>query len=93
MTSSRPLSTDTATFERLAREALDRLPEPFQDHLADVVIRIEEFADDETLDAMDLDDRWELTGRPANDRAVGLGDRRYAADDHTLPRAAAARDA
>jgi predicted Zn-dependent protease with MMP-like domain len=74
MTSSRPLSTDTATFERLAREALDRLPEPFQDHLADVVIRIEEFADDETLDAMEIDSRWALTGlyhgRPMTEQSV-----------------------
>lgn len=68
------MSTDTATFERLAREALDRLPAPFQDHLADIVIRIEEFADDETLDAMEIDSRWELTGlyhgRPMTEQSV-----------------------
>jgi predicted Zn-dependent protease with MMP-like domain len=57
-----PPSSDTATFERLAREALDRLPAPFREHLGDVVIRIEEFADDETLDVMEIDDPWELTG-------------------------------
>ena len=62
MTSSTPLSTDVATFERLAREALDRLPEPFSQHLADIVIRIEEFADEETLDALAIDSRWSLTG-------------------------------
>ena len=68
------MPTDTAAFERLAREALDRLPEPFRDHLADVVIRIEEFADDETLDAMDIADRWGLTGlyhgRPLTEQSV-----------------------
>jgi predicted Zn-dependent protease with MMP-like domain len=67
-------SPDAATFERLAREALDRLPDPFRDHLADIVIRVEEFADDETLDAMEIDDAWELTGlyhgRPLSEQSV-----------------------
>ena len=45
MTRRIPLPTDTATFERLAREALDRLPVPFQGHRADIVIRIVDFAD------------------------------------------------
>jgi predicted Zn-dependent protease with MMP-like domain len=69
-----PLSTDVATFERLAREALDRLPAPFRDHLVDIVIRIEEFADDETLDATAIDDAWDLTGlyhgRPLSEQSV-----------------------
>jgi predicted Zn-dependent protease with MMP-like domain len=65
---------DTAMFERLAREALDRLPAPFREHLDDIVIRVEEFADDETLDAMDIEDAWELTGlyhgRPVGEQSV-----------------------
>lgn len=65
---------DTAVFERLAREALDRLPAPFREHLDDIVIRVEEFADDETLDAMDIEDAWELTGlyhgRPVGEQSV-----------------------
>lgn len=68
------LSPDTATFERLAREALDRLPEPFSDHTGDIVIRVEEFADAETLDALDIDDRWDLTGlysgRPLSEKSL-----------------------
>lgn len=67
-------SPSAATFERLAREALDRLPEPFRAHVGDVVIRIEEFADAETLDAMGLDDPWELTGlyhgRPLSEQSI-----------------------
>jgi predicted Zn-dependent protease with MMP-like domain len=67
-------SSDVATFERLARESLDRLPEPFSEHLADIVIRIEEFADAETLDEMEIDDRWDLTGlyhgRPLSEQSV-----------------------
>lgn len=69
-----PHSTDAATFDRLAREALARLPEPFRGHLADIVIRVEEFADGETLDAMEIDDPWELTGlyhgRPLSEQTV-----------------------
>jgi predicted Zn-dependent protease with MMP-like domain len=65
---------DTAVFERLAREALARLPAPFREHLDDIVIRVEEFADDETLDAMDIEDAWELTGlyhgRPVGEQSV-----------------------
>ncbi|MFA7604018.1 MAG: metallopeptidase family protein [Novosphingobium sp.] len=67
-------SPDTAMFERLARAALDALPEPFRDYLGDVVIRVEEFADAETLDVMGIDDPWELTGlyhgRPLSEQSV-----------------------
>jgi predicted Zn-dependent protease with MMP-like domain len=75
-TMSQPLppSVDVATFERLAREALERLPAPFHEHLSDIVIRIEEFADAETLDEMAIDDRWDLTGlyhgRPLSEQSV-----------------------
>jgi predicted Zn-dependent protease with MMP-like domain len=53
---------DTATFERLAHRAVSGLPAQFRQHLDGVRVRIEEFADDETLDALGLDDVWELTG-------------------------------
>ena len=48
--------------EAVARAALNRLPEAFAKHLADVVFLIEDFADDETLDAMGIEDPFELTG-------------------------------
>ena len=38
--------------EAIARRALDALPEPFADSLGDVVLLVEEFADDATLDAI-----------------------------------------
>lgn len=67
-------STDVAAFERLACKALDSLPAPFREHLADIVIRIEEFADDETLDAMDIESEWDLTGlyqgRPVGEQSI-----------------------
>jgi predicted Zn-dependent protease with MMP-like domain len=48
--------------ERLARAAIARIPEPFASHLADVVLIVEDFADDETLDAMGIEDPFDLTG-------------------------------
>ena len=48
--------------EALARAALARLPEPFSSHLGDIVLRVEDFADDETLAALGIEDPFELTG-------------------------------
>ena len=48
--------------EAIARRALLSLPEPFASHLRDVVLLVEEFVDDETLDAMGIEDPFDLTG-------------------------------
>lgn len=48
--------------EAIARRTMAALPDPFASHLADVVLLIEDFADDETLQAMDIDDPFDLTG-------------------------------
>ena len=74
---------DAAAIEGLARAALARIPEPFAGYLADVVLIVEEFADDETLDAMGIEDPFELTGlyhgRPVGEKSAwesgGLPDR------------------
>ena len=62
--------------EAIARRALRSLPEPFAGHLRDVVLLIEEFADDETLDAMGIEDPFDLTGIyegiPLTERSVDL---------------------
>lgn len=50
------------TIEQMARAALARIPEPFAGYLADVVLIVDELADDATLDALDIDDPLELTG-------------------------------
>ncbi|WP_046348781.1 metallopeptidase family protein [Sphingomonas changbaiensis] len=64
---------DLAQIEQLARAALERLPPAFRAHLADVVIRIDDFADDATLDEMGIDDPFALTGlysgRPIGDKS------------------------
>ncbi len=51
-----------AEFEAEARAVLARLPEQFRLPLADVVLRVEEFATREQLSAVGMTDRWELTG-------------------------------
>jgi predicted Zn-dependent protease with MMP-like domain len=53
---------DAAAFEALAHAAFARIPEPFARHLEGVRVTVEEFADEETLAALGLDDAWELTG-------------------------------
>ncbi|MFN3930472.1 MAG: metallopeptidase family protein [Brevundimonas sp.] len=49
-------------FARLAREAFDALPEPFRSLAGDVVIRIDDFADEEILAGFGMEDPFELTG-------------------------------
>ncbi len=48
--------------EAIARRTLDALPEPFAASLPDIVLLVEEFADEETLQAMGIDDPFDLTG-------------------------------
>lgn len=67
--------------ERLARAALARIPEPFASHLADVVLIVEEFADDETLDSLGIEDPFDLTGL-YHGRPIG---EKSAFDSGTLP--------
>jgi predicted Zn-dependent protease with MMP-like domain len=53
---------DAAAIERLAEAAVARLPAQFREHLANVVLRIEDFADDKVLDEMGIEDPFELSG-------------------------------
>ena len=53
---------NASDFESLARAAFARIPEPFAKHLGGIRVIVEEFADDATLDALEIDDAWELTG-------------------------------
>lgn len=53
----------TATqMRQMAEQALADLPPQFRDKLEGVVLRIEDFATDEQLAAVDLIDPWELSG-------------------------------
>lgn len=62
MTRSFGIAPSLTEIEHLARAALARLPQPFRDHLGAVRLVIEEFADEETLNAMGIADPFELTG-------------------------------
>jgi predicted Zn-dependent protease with MMP-like domain len=51
-----------ADFAVIAGHALANLPPPIRAAVGDVQIRVEEFADDETLGALGIEDPFELTG-------------------------------
>ncbi len=51
-----------AEIETLAQAAVERLPEIFRRHLASVVLRVEDFPDEEVIAAMELESEWELLG-------------------------------
>lgn len=59
---------------QLAQSAIARLPRQFRDHLADVALRVDDFADDETLHSLDIDSAWDLTGlyhgRPLTEQSI-----------------------
>jgi len=48
--------------EAMAREALATIPEALRQHIGDVVIRIDEFPDEETCRAMELESEFDLLG-------------------------------
>lgn len=56
------LAPSAAEFEHIAQEALARMPAEFTAHVADIIIEIEDFADDELLTQMGIDNPFELTG-------------------------------
>ena len=56
------LPPDAETIETIARATIAGLPPAFREHLGDVVLLVEDFADDETLDALGIDDPYDLTG-------------------------------
>ncbi len=51
-----------AEFEAAARAVLARLPAMFRDQVADIVLRVDDFATAEQLALVGIADRWELTG-------------------------------
>jgi len=63
-----------AEFERLARMALANMPPQISAELQDVVLKIEEFASFEQLDAVGIANKWHLSGlyegRPLPDRSI-----------------------
>jgi predicted Zn-dependent protease with MMP-like domain len=62
MGSGQTYAPDAAAIERLAEAAIARLPERFRRHLAGVVLRIDDFAADEVLDSLGVEDPFEISG-------------------------------
>ena len=60
--------------EAHARRVIARLPAEFRAHLGDIVLIVEEFADDETLAALGIDHPLDLSGlyhgRPIGEKSV-----------------------
>jgi predicted Zn-dependent protease with MMP-like domain len=65
---------DADAIEAIARAAMARLPDAFRAHLDGVVLQVEEFADEEVLEEMGIDDPFALsglyTGRPIGMKSV-----------------------
>ena len=65
--------------ERLAREEFDRLPREFRDTCGDIVFRLQDYPDDDVLDAMETESPFEITG-------LFVGQELGAQDANPMPR-------
>ncbi|MBO9575833.1 MAG: metallopeptidase family protein [Sphingobium sp.] len=65
---------DAAVIEQIARAAVAAMPDLFRQHLDGVAVHVEEFADRETLDSLDIASPWGLLGvyqgRPMTERSI-----------------------
>lgn len=61
--------------EAMALTAFERLPAEFRTHLGAVVLQVEEFADEETLASLGIEDPFELSGIyegiPLHEKSIG----------------------
>ncbi|MBO9710928.1 MAG: metallopeptidase family protein [Caulobacter sp.] len=62
MTWTDRLAPSLDDFAALARQAFDDLPADFRRQVGDVVFRVDDFASDEVLDDLGIEDPFELTG-------------------------------
>jgi predicted Zn-dependent protease with MMP-like domain len=64
----------TEEIQAIARRALGDLQKPFSDSLGDIVLAVDDFADDETLRSLGIEDAFELSGLyegvPLTERSV-----------------------
>ncbi|SDC14853.1 Predicted Zn-dependent protease, minimal metalloprotease (MMP)-like domain [Sphingomonas sp. YR710] len=74
MSEGQTLPPDADRIEAIARATIARLPAAFAEHLGDVVLRIEEMADDEVLAELGIEHPLDLTGlytgRPVGEKSV-----------------------
>lgn len=68
------IAPDLALIEQLAHETVSTLPAPWRGPASHVILRIEDFAPQDILDAMGIADPFELTGlyegTPLTERSV-----------------------
>lgn len=77
------IAPDADAMFAMAEAALETMPEVFRQNIRDVVIAIEEFADDGVLASLDIEHPYDLTGlyegRPLTERSIdasgGMPDR------------------
>lgn len=62
MTWSDRLAPSLDDFAALGKAAFDALPDDFRALAGDVVIRVDDFPDEEVLDALGIEDAFDLTG-------------------------------
>jgi predicted Zn-dependent protease with MMP-like domain len=56
------LAPTLADIEALAQAAVERLPDLFRQHLVSVILRVEDFPDDQVMAEMGLETPWDLLG-------------------------------
>jgi predicted Zn-dependent protease with MMP-like domain len=73
MSERQTFAPDAAEIERLAEAAIARMPEHFRRHLEGVVLQVDEFAGDDVLDQLGIEDPFDLsglyTGRPIGEQS------------------------
>ncbi len=76
MSERQTLAPDAAEIERLAEAAIARMPEHFRRHLEGVVLRVDDFAEEEVLAELGIEDPFDLTGlytgRPVGEQSSML---------------------
>jgi predicted Zn-dependent protease with MMP-like domain len=76
MTEGQTYAPEAAEIERLAEAAIARMPDAFRRLLDGVVLRVDDFAEEEVLDQLGIDDPFELsglyTGRPIGEQSSML---------------------
>lgn len=76
MSERQTFAPDAAEIERLAEAAIARMPGHFRRHLEGVVLRVDDFADEQVLDELGIEDPFDLSGlysgRPIGERSSML---------------------
>ena len=62
MSERQTFAPSAAEIERLADAAIARMPEHFRRHLEGVVLRIDDFAEEDVLSELGIEDPFDLTG-------------------------------